>query len=78
MTKFIELANAETELPILVNVDKISVIEPYDDDDDEEPKTWVYVSGDSVDSPLEIAESYEQVKAKLKLCGMNFNETVKR
>lgn len=78
MTKFIELKNDETQLPILVNADMIVAIEPYDDDEDKEPKTFVYISGDDANSPLEIAESYEQVKAKLKLCGMNFNETVKR
>lgn len=65
MNKFIELTNAESELPILVNVDMIVAIDPYDDDEDEEPKTFVYISGDDANSLLEIAETYEEVKKKI-------------
>lgn len=57
----------------------IVAIEPYDDDEDEEPKTFVYISSDDANSPLEIAESYEQVKAKIKRSGViSSSEIVKR
>lgn len=75
MNKFIELTYVADERNVLVN---ISEIECVSDD-------VCHVPGDDgcellmrSGKKIGVAETYEEVKAKLKLCGMNFNETVKR
>lgn len=75
MTKFIELTNCDNKLPILINVDMIVAIEPYDDNETYGyPKACVHVSEDIFD----ITESYEEVKKKIKACETICSEIIKR
>lgn len=76
MTKFIELTTAKTELPVFVNVEAITFIKPYNDDTGE---TAVHIAGDQFISTLDVKESYEEVKAKIKRSGViSSSEIVKR
>lgn len=76
MTKFIELTDTDNHLPVFINVETICAIRPYDDDSGE---TAVYISGPEIISPLDVVESYEEVKAKIKRSGViSCNEIMKR